>query len=391
MAEARRTLAIQAPIIPIVRDWIEATPGTLSLGQGVVSYGPPPEALAALPRFLADPANHKYGPVEGLTSLRTALATKLRDENGVDVGPDRQIVVTAGANMAFLALILAIADAGDEVVLLRPFYFNYEMAVQIADATPVAVDTDDVFQPDLDSIAAALTPKTRAIVTISPNNPTGAVYSAATLTAINRLCRERGLYHIHDEAYESFLYDGAVHFSPASLPGSAGHTIALHSFSKGYGFASWRIGYMILPAHLAEAVRKIQDTNLISPPVVSQYAALGALEAGPAYARGHLPTLDAMRRHWLAALADVPELCSVPRPAGAFYLMPRVTTPLDSLTLAERLVREHRVAVIPGAAFGVLRPTLLRVSYGALTPELAAEGVRRLIDGLRTLQKEGCA
>jgi aspartate/methionine/tyrosine aminotransferase len=387
-AEARRTLAIQSPIIPIVRDWIEATPGTVSLGQGVVSYGPPPEALAALPRFLADPANHKYGPVEGLAPLRAALERKLADENGVRLGPERRIVVTAGANMAFLAAILALADPGDEVVLLRPYYFNYEMAVRIANATPIVVDTDESFQPRLDRIVAALSPRTRAVVTISPNNPTGAVYSAEALTAINELCRARGLVHIHDEAYESFLYDGASCFSPASLPGSEGHTVALYSFSKGYGFASWRIGYMVIPAHLAEAVRKIQDTNLISPPVVSQFAALGALEAGPAYTRRQLVTLAAMRRQWLDALAAVPELCSVPRPDGAFYLMLRVTTALDSLTLGARLVREHRVAVVPGVAFGVERPTLLRVSYGALTPDDAAEGVRRLIDGLRALQRE---
>jgi aspartate/methionine/tyrosine aminotransferase len=386
--EAQRTLAIQPPIIPIVRDWIEATPGTLSLGQGVVSYGPPPQALAALERALADPATHRYGPVEGLAPLRAALRRKLAEENGVSVGEARRVVVTAGANMAFLAAVLAIADPGDEVLLLRPYYFNYEMAVRIAGANPIGVDTDLSFQPRLEAIADALTPRTRALVTISPNNPTGAVYSEAALRALNALCRERGVYHIHDEAYEYFTYDGARHFSPASIPGSETHTIALHSFSKAYGFAGWRVGYMVIPERLGEAVRKIQDTNVISTPVASQQAALGALEAGASYCRERLGLLDGMRRRFVDALAGAPQLCDAPRAEGAFYLMLRVKTALDSMTLAERLVREHRVAVIPGVAFGVELPTLLRVSYGTLTPDDATEGIRRLVDGLQNLAGE---
>ena len=132
---------------------------------------------------------------------------------------------------------------------------------------------------------AAITPRTRAIVTISPNNPSGAVYPKATLAAVNALCSERGIYHISDEAYEYFVYDGAEHFSPASLPGATEHTISLYSFSKAYGFASWRIGYMVIPEALTVAVRKAQDTILICPPVVSQHAALGALAAPADYRR----------------------------------------------------------------------------------------------------------
>jgi aspartate/methionine/tyrosine aminotransferase len=385
LSESRRTLSIQRPIIPIVRDWIEATPGTISLGQGVVSYGPPPEALAALLAFPAEPANHKYGPVEGIAPLREALARKLTQENDTVVGPERRVVVTAGGNMAFLAAILAIADPGDEVVLLRPFYFNHEMAVRIAGAEPVCVDTDESFQPRIDAIRAALGERTRAVVTISPNNPTGAVYPEDTLSEINALCRARRIYHIHDEAYEYFTYAGARHFSPASIPDSQGHTIALYSFSKAYGFASWRVGYMVLPEHLGEAVRKIQDTNLICPPVVSQHAALGALEAGAGYCRERLTALGEARAHWLDALSRVPHLVDVAEARGAFYLMLRVRTALDSMTLGERLVREHRVAVVPGAAFGVVKPTLVRASYGALTPADAAEGLRRFVSGLTAL------
>src|SRR6185369_12263196 len=128
----------------------------------------------------------------------------------------------------------------------------------------------------------AITAKTRAVVTISPNNPTGAVYSEAALCEVNQICGERGIYHISDEAYENFTYNGARHFSPASVAGSEAHTISLFSFSKAFGFASWRIGYMVMPENLFVPVKKIQDTILICAPVISQYAACGALKAGAA-------------------------------------------------------------------------------------------------------------
>jgi aspartate/methionine/tyrosine aminotransferase len=280
-----RILGVQSPIIPVVGEMIRAHPGTISLGQGVVHYGPPPEAIAAIREFLAAGENHKYGPVEGIAPLLEAIRAKLAADNGIRVGDNSRLVVTAGGNMGFVNAALAIADPGDEFILLAPYYFNHEMAVAIASCRTVVAETDANYQPLLDHLREAVTDRTRAIVTISPNNPSGAVYSEETLRAINRLARQRGLYHISDEAYEYFTYNGARHFSPGSIYGAAAHTISIFSLSKSYGFASWRIGYMVIPEHLFLAVQKIQDTNLICPPVISQYAAVGALGAGAAYAR----------------------------------------------------------------------------------------------------------
>jgi aspartate/methionine/tyrosine aminotransferase len=287
--------------------------------------------------------------------------------------------------MAFVNAVLAIADPGDEIVLLRPFYFNHEMAIEMAGCRSVAVKTMAGHQPDLDAIAAAITPRTRAIVTVSPNNPTGAVYPAAALAAINALCATHGLFHVHDEAYEYFTYEGADHVSPGSLPGAAAHTISLFSLSKAYGFASWRIGYMVVPAGLFEAVNKIQDTNLICPTLVSQRAAEAALAVGPGYARAHLPGLAATRTALFDALAALGPRCAAPRTQGAFYAFVRLDTGLDSLVLAERLIREHGVAVIPGTAFGVTEGCTFRVSYGALDAATLAEGIGRLTSGLRAV------
>jgi aspartate/methionine/tyrosine aminotransferase len=379
--------AVQSPIIPVVGELIRQNPGTISLGQGVVSYGPPPEAAERIAGFLADPENHKYKSVEGTAALVAALRRKLAGENGIECGADRRVVVTAGGNMAFFNALLAIADPGDEIVLVAPYYFNHEMAVAMLNCRPVVVPADSNYQLDLDALERAVTPRTRAIVTISPNNPTGAVYPRESLAAVNRLCGQRKLYHIHDEAYEYFVYDGAEHFSPGSLADSAEHTISLYSLSKAYGFASWRVGYMVIPEALSVAVRKAQDTILICPPVISQFAALGALEAGAEYCRARVERLGQVRHRVLDELEAVRSFCNIPPARGAFYLLIRVDAPLPAMTVVERLVREFGVAVIPGTTFGVEQGCYLRVAYGALGADTITEGVGRLVRGLTTIVK----
>jgi uncharacterized protein (DUF1684 family)/histidinol-phosphate/aromatic aminotransferase/cobyric acid decarboxylase-like protein len=271
-SQSRRLAAVQAPVIPIVGRWIADTPGTISLGQGIVSYGPPPGVLDALRGFGGVAADHRYGPVEGLAPLVEAIEAKLAAENGITVRPASRVLVTAGGNQAFMNAVLALTDPGDEVILPVPYYFNHEMAVVMAGARPVGVRTGRDYQLDVQAIADAVTPRTRAVVTVSPNNPTGAVYPEGVLGAVNALCRDRGVFHVHDEAYEYFVYGEARHFSPGSIDGAAAHTISLYSLSKAYGMASWRVGYMVVPEALAEAVHKIQDTLLICPPAVSQHA-----------------------------------------------------------------------------------------------------------------------
>jgi aspartate/methionine/tyrosine aminotransferase len=406
MIESARMQAVQAPIISVVGDLIQQHPGTISLGQGVAYYGPPSEAIASLSDFLAQPNNHKYNAVEGMVALRKEIAAKLQAENGIVLGensnfklqtsnsiqpltPNPQdptanaLVVTAGSNMAFLNAVLAIADPEDEIILQVPYYFNHEMAIRIANCRPVLVNTDDTYQLRPEAIRAAITPRTRAIVTISPNNPTGAVYSEAALREVNAICGDRGIYHISDETYEYFTYDGVNHFSPGSIPNSGSHTISLYSLSKAYGFASWRIGYMVIPVHLMAAVKKIQDTNLICPPVVSQYAALGALQAGAAYCKEKMGAIAQVRQILLRELDTIRDICAIPPADGAFYVLLRVHTDLPAFDLVERLIKDHKVAVIPGDTFGLESDCYLRVAYGALQHDTAAEGIGRLVRGLR--------
>jgi len=366
-----------------VAGWIAETPGTISLGQGVVHYGPPAAALAAIPEFLAAVPHHQYIPDAGLPDLRKAFEEKLRAENGIDAPFERGIYVTVGANQAFLNAVLAICDPGDEVILLSPYYFNHEMAITLASAVPVPVPVDERLQPDLPAIAAAITGRTRAIVTVSPNNPTGAVYPRETLAAIHRLCAERRIYHVSDEAYEYFTYDGARHFSPGSLGGE--HVISLYSLSKAYGMASWRVGFLVAPEHLHRDLMKIQDTVVVSGSAISQFVGLRAMREGRGYCAAHLPSLARVRDEVLARLSAHPDLVEVPPASGAFYLFVKVNTVMSAVALSERLVREHRVAVIPGETFGVTRGCWLRIAYGSLRKETVILGIDRLITGLRSI------
>src|SRR4249920_3185808 len=313
--------AVQAPIVPVIGGIIRQVPGTISLGQGVVHYGPPHAALDAVRDALTDASTHEYQDGAGLPALVERLAEKLRAENGIDVARGSAIMVTAGANMAFMHAVFAITAPGDEIILNVPFYFNHEMAIQMADCAAVRVATDERYQPRLDALRAAITPRTRAIVTVTPNNPSGAVFSEDALREINALCRDRGIYHIADEVYEYFTYGSARHVSSGSFPGAEGHTIAMYSLSKAYGFAGWRIGYMTYPEHLAAAMAKSQDTILVCPPVASQIA---ALEVGRRYCEPYVRELASIRDDVFAQLSALAPLATVPAADGAFYCLLKV-------------------------------------------------------------------
>jgi aspartate/methionine/tyrosine aminotransferase len=211
------------------------------------------------------------------------------------------------------------------------------------------------------------------------------VYPEADLRAVNELCREKGIYHVSDEAYEYFTWDGVAHCSPAGFPESQSHTISLYSLSKAYGFASWRIGYMLIPEQLFESIQKIQDTQLICPAVVSQVAAVAALEAGRDYCRQHVPAIQAARIRFLEALNNIRDRCSIPEAKGAFYFLLRLHRQQDDVQLIHRLIKEFGVAAIPGSAFGARDGCYLRVAYGAITGPAAGEGIDRLVKGLQQL------
>ena len=396
---ARRLQAVLSPVIPELAALVRDTPGTLSLAQGMVDWDPPESVAVAVAAALAagGPELHRYGALQGDPQLLETIAAKLAAHNRLEL-EGSALLVTAGSNMAFHAVVQAIAEGPpgepSEVILPLPYYFNHVMAVQLAGAVPVLVEGGAI--PDPERLAAAITPRTRAIVTVSPNNPSGVVIPAPVLAAINRLCALHGLFHISDEAYELFVHGREPHWSAGSLPGSAAHTVSLHSLSKAYGMAGWRLGYMAVPAALLPALHKLQDTVLICPPRLTQHAARAALAAGPAWCTPRLAGLAGRRQQLLDAVATE-QAQGLPvrvlaEPDGAFYALLQLdgaaAGPLSGDTLMRRLVREHRVAALSGESFGLeagCGGPVLRLSYGMLGAADLAEALDRLFRGVGAL------
>jgi len=383
--QAYRMEGVDTPIIPTIAAFVRNNPGTISLGQGVVNYGPPAQAIAALPSMMGDGSLHKYLGVSGHPGLIEAIHNKLALENQIKLGTEAMVMVTAGSNMAFLNSVLALADPGDEFILPMPFYFNQEMAIRMCGCIPVPVPANADWSLDVEAMAAAITPRTRAIVTVSPNNPTGAVYSEASLRAINALCAQHGLYHFSDEAYEYFTYEGTQHFSPASLPGAAKHTVSFFSMSKNYGMASWRVGYVVFPSHLFNAMNKVQDTNLICAPMPSQLLALQALQLGRSWVEPKVEALSHVRQTVYQALEGLGDLVQFPKTQGAFYVLmklPGLAKGIEPIAFNRAMTEKFKVASIPGFAFGLTQTheaNYQRLSYGALEAASVAQGVQRFV------------
>ena len=390
---AYRMEGVDTPIIPTIAAFVRNNPGTISLGQGVVNYGPPPQAIAALPSLMGDGSLHKYLGVSGHPGFIEAIHNKLAQENQIKLGTDAMVMVTAGSNMAFLNSVLAVADPGDEFILPMPFYFNQEMAIRMCGCIPVPVPTHADWSLDVAAMAAAITPRTRAILTVSPNNPTGAVYSEASLRAVNALCAQHGLYHFSDEAYEYFTYEGVKHFSPASIPGAMKHTLSFYSMSKNYGMASWRIGYVVFPADLLEAMNKVQDTNLICAPVVSQMLALEVLKYGRAWVQPKIDALSIVRQNVYERLDALGELIEFPKTQGAFYVLlklPGLAAGTEPLAFNRAMAQTHKVVSVPGFTFGLFdtpKATYQRLSYGALESATVDQGVARYVTAVKDWYK----
>ncbi len=392
---AGRMAAVADPVIAQVGALMRQRPDALSLAQGMVSWGPPEAVRQAVVRSMAEADRRldRYGPVQGEEALLEAVRQELTEVRGLDL-EGSELLVTAGSNMAFHAIAQVLCDPGDEVLLPLPFYFNHAMAIRLAGGVPVPVAAGLV--PDPERLAAAITPRTRAIVTISPSNPSGLVAPPEVLAAINTLCHRHGLLHVSDEAYADFIHGTVPHGSPGRRPGSGGHTVSLFSLSKAYGMAGWRVGYAAVPRQLMGALAKVQDTVLICPPQVSQRAALAALEAGPAWCRPHIAALGERRRQLFDAVAAARAgglaLELLGPPDGAFYGLLRFPCALGGEPLMRHLVLGHGVAALPGDSFGLPQAggqALLRLSYGMLEAGALAEALGRLFEALAVLPASG--
>lgn len=367
-------------IYAVAREYRRPRQPLINLGQGIPDMMPPPECLAALADRLADPALHRYGPDQGLPELRAALADDYRRRLGVRLDPEREILITAGANHGFVLALMATVQPGERVVLGAPYYFNHLMALQLLGMTGVEwplVVRDDRYVLDLEGLAPRLAAGAAGVVCVNPNNPTGAVFGAADIGGVVAACVRCGVTLFYDEVYNLIAFGEEPAGHPYRFAGGREHTIVLGSFSKLFGMTGWRVGYLIAPPPVVGQMMKAQDTTVICAPVAGQALAAECLRRCPDYPAAYCRELRGRVRRLAAVVRDIPAL-AWREPAGALFTLLPYQHPEPSRQLAARMVREAGVMAIPGAAFGASGEHHLRISFGFSDEATIVEAGRRL-------------
>lgn len=335
----------------------------LNLGQAVPDYTPPAELVR---RALAEPAPfHTYTPDEGFAGLRGAVAASVLGPDGAHYAPDTELLITAGANHAYFLAVCAVTDPGDEVVLFTPGYFNHKMTLELLGRVPAQAPLreTDRWEFDPEAFTAALTPRTKAVTLVNPNNPTGTVFPRETVEFIAAECARRGLWLISDEVYDRYCYD-IPRFRPASLYKDC--TITLGSFSKSLGLMGWRIGYIAAPEKVIAQAVKAQDTSIVCACNAGQCLAERLINDGAWPQNDYIESLKARRQVLREGLAAIPRV-SWRTPEGAMFAAVRINSPFSAHQTALRLLSETGVITIPCEAFGKGGENHLRLSFGFLS------------------------
>jgi aspartate/methionine/tyrosine aminotransferase len=386
-----RRIAAVAPSATLAID--AKAKAMVAAGEDVVGFGagepdfPTPDAIVeAAAAACRDPKNHRYTPTSGLPELREALAVKTKRDSGYEVSA-AQVLVTNGGKQAVYEAFATLCDPGDEVIVPAPYWTTYPEAIQLAGGTPVAVLADETqgFRQTVEQLEAARTPRTKVLLFVSPNNPTGAVHTPDEVRAIGEWARDNDLWVVTDEIYEHLVYGDAVSTSmPVAVPELADRTIVLNGVAKTYAMTGWRVGWMIGPKDVIEAATNLQSHSTSNVSNVAQHAALAAVSGDLSAVAMMREAFDRRRQTIVSMLNDIPGVVC-PTPDGAFYAYPSLKgllgrdvggrTANDTLELAALCLEEAKVAFVPGEAFG--SPGYGRFSY-ALGDDALVEGVTRL-------------
>ncbi|NJE06150.1 pyridoxal phosphate-dependent aminotransferase [Thermococcus sp. M36] len=353
-------------------DLAQGVEGLISLGIGEPDFDTP-EHIKEYAKEALDRGMTHYSPNAGIMMLRKAIARKLREQNGIEADPKTQIMVTVGANQAFLMGLAAFLREGEEVLIPSPMFVSYAPAVILAGGKPVEVPTyeENEFRLNVDDLEKHVTKKTRALIINSPNNPTGAVLTKKDLEEIADFAVEHDLIVFSDEVYEHFVYDGARNHSIASLDGMFERTLTINGFSKTFAMTGWRLGFVAAPEWIIERMTRFQMYNSTCPVTFAQYAAARALEDPRSW-----KAVEEMRREYERRRDLVWKRLNemglpTVKPKGAFYIFPRVKdTGLTSKEFSELMLMEARVAVVPGSAFGTAGEGYIRISYATAYGQL---------------------
>jgi aspartate/methionine/tyrosine aminotransferase len=364
--------------------------GGVNLAQGMPNFAPPQEILDAAHRAI-DGDFHQYAITWGTPSLRRAIADKYRAFYGMAIEPDLHVTVCCGSTETMLSTLLAVLNPGDEVIIFEPFYENYGPGCIISGAVPTFVPLEPpLFTFDPDRLRRAVTPRTKAIVFNSPNNPTGKVFSRAELQVIADLCLQHDLLAITDEIYEHIVYDGDGHIPIATLPGMAERTITISGISKSYSVTGWRVGYAVAPPDISVGIRRAHDFVTVGAPHPLQEAAVTALRLPEPY-YVHLRESYQARRDLLWRYIESAGFVAW-KPQGAYYILTDVAhfmkqVGVDTDTaFAMYLIKEIGVATVPGSSFYAHRElgrTKIRFCFPKTDDMLHDAGER--LQKLRTL------
>ena len=356
----------------------------INLAQGMPNFPPPKEIIEAAHRAI-DGDFHQYAITWGTPRLRQAIAEKYRKFYGMDIHPDRHVTVCCGSTETMLATLMAVLNPGDEVIIFEPFYENYGPGCIMSQAEPVYVPLEPPgFGFDPDRLRKAVSPRTRAIIFNSPNNPTGKIFSRAELQTIADICIEHDLLAITDEIYEHIVYDGATHTPIATLPGMAERTITISGISKSYSVTGWRVGYAVASAELSVGIRRAHDFITVGAPHPLQEAAVTALNLPDAYYVSLRESYQA-RRDLLFSKVEEAGFKAF-KPQGAYYILTDVAHWLpeykcaDDHEFAMFLVKNIGVATVPGSSFystKELGRTKIRFCFPK-TDDMLIEAGRRL-------------
>ncbi len=352
-------------------------PNLISLGRGDPDLPTPAHIVEAAVGVLQS-RHVNYTPPPGLPALREAIAQKMLVERNLVYDPGTETIVTAGAQEAISVIMQTLLDPGDEVLLPDPFYTAYEMAIGLAHGTVVRIPTyaDNDFEVHPEAIEAAITPRSRLLVLVSPNNPTGGIISEQTLERIADIASRHNLIVVSDELYERIIFDGARASSIATLPQMRERTIVINGFSKTYCMTGFRVGYLVGPAALVSPMQEPHHIFTICAPTASQHAALAALQ-GSQECVDEIVAIFAERRAVLMnslSEAGIP----YPHPAGAFFVFADIrATGMSSAAFAEKVLQDAGVLVFPGTQYGPGGEGFLRISYLADIPDIE-EAVRKL-------------
>ena len=355
----------------------------ISLNVGEPDFGTPDYIKVAGMKAIADNFT-KYTPGNGILELRQEIVKKLREDNGVEYALN-EVTTAVGAKQAIASAMMVLAGPGDEVLLPIPCWVSYTEMIRLAGATPVFVPVrEDNYELDLDAIEKAITPRTKAIVICTPNNPTGAVYSEESLRKLAALAVEHDFFVVADEIYEKLVYDGAEHFSVASISQEVrDRTVTVNGFSKAYAMTGWRIGYICGPKEVISQMPKLQE-NVVS--CISAFIQGGGGRGGGSTEdkKRSDECVKAMRDEYrrrrdvfVDGLNSIDKI-SVVKPKGAFYLFVNIKeTGLTSEEFCIRLLEEQNVLTSPGSAFGAMGEGYIRISY-ATSMDTIKEGLKRI-------------